>query len=59
MKKETFKTGSEGDREFYMETAESIHIDSEIGTWRGATGEKNFLYLGWGSKAGNNDSEPY
>lgn len=53
MKKETFKTGSEGDGEFYMEMAEGIHTDTEIGTCRGAIGGKIGLYWGWGSKAGN------
>lgn len=46
MKKETFKTGSEGDGEFYMEMAESIHTDMEIGTWKGVVGRKIGLYWG-------------
>ena len=44
MKKETFKTGSEGDGEFYMEMAESIHTDMEIGNCRRAIGGKIGLY---------------
>lgn len=51
--KETFKRGAEGDREFYMETAERVHTDTETGTCRGTAGGRVGPYRGRGSKAGN------